>query len=103
MRMATLPAALACAAMLGCGGKQDQRGLGEQVGDAGADTAVLREASDAANAVIRAAPDCDAVKAALQSANPKLDQAQGRLKTATGRVSFAALRQQVRHVAEACP
>jgi hypothetical protein len=97
-------AMLACLAALGCGGaKQDQRGLGEQASDVGADTAVMKEANDAAGSVIRAAPDCDAVKAALQSANPRLDDAGRRLKTATGKVSFDALRRQVRQVAEACP
>jgi type VI protein secretion system component VasF len=93
------------ALLLACGGqKQEQeRGLGEQVGDTGADTAALKEANEAAGTVIRAAPDCDAVKAALQAATPRLDAVAGRLKTATGRASLDSIRQQVKRVAEACP
>jgi hypothetical protein len=105
MRIPRAAAALSCAALLACGGQktEQQRGLGEQVGDAGSDTAALKEANEAAGAVIRAAPDCDAVKAALQTATPRLDAVAARIKTAAGRTSLDAIRQQVRRVAEACP
>jgi hypothetical protein len=77
--------------------------LGSQVGDAASDTAVMHEANDAANSVIRAGGDCDAVKAALDDANRRLDEAAAKLKTATGRTSLATLRRQVEEVASACP
>lgn len=93
----------------GCGSGSTQQaepgkgGLGEQVGDAASDTQVMKEANDAAASVVRVAADCDAVKAALPDANRRLDEAAGKVRTATGRTSMDALRKQVKTAAEACP
>ncbi|MGE0455216.1 MAG: hypothetical protein AB7O37_16075 [Vicinamibacteria bacterium] len=80
-----------------------QGGLGEQVGDAGADTRLMHEANAAAGSVVRAAGDCDAVKQALPDASVRLDEIAGKLRTATARTALESLRQQLRKVAEACP
>lgn len=107
-------AAVACLlalALAACGGgaapaaspSPAEGSLGQQVGDAGADTAVMHEANDAAASVVRAAGDCDAVKAALPDAHARLDEAAGKLRTATAKTALESLRQQVRKVAEACP
>ena len=79
------------------------RDLGAQVGDTASDTAAMREANDAANTVIRAAGDCDAVKAALPDTNARLDAVSARLVTATGKTSLDSLRKQVATIASACP
>jgi hypothetical protein len=105
------PGALALATLfaVGCGGGATQKaeppkgGLGEQVGDTAFDTQVMKEANDAAGSVVRVAADCDAVKAALPEANRRLDEAAGKLRTATGRTSLDAIRKQVKAAAEACP
>jgi hypothetical protein len=105
------PGAVLLATLLvaGCGGGSKEKaeppkgGLGEQVGDTAFDTQVMKEANDAAGSVVRVAADCDAVKAALPEANRRLDEAAGKLRTATGRTSLDSLRQQVKKVAEACP
>lgn len=92
----------------GCGGggeepRQEQGGLGQQAGDAAHDTAVLKQATAAANAVIRAGGDCEAVKAGLDAAHSALDAAAGQVRTATGRTSLETLKRQVQQVSEACP
>jgi hypothetical protein len=79
------------------------RDLGTQVGEVANDTAVMREANDAANAVIRAAGDCEAVKAALPDASRRLAEAEKALKTATGRTALENLRKQLLQVQGACP
>lgn len=109
------PAALVvCALVLGgCGGNGGSQpagqgspasdGLASRATDAAADTRVLSEAQDAANTVVRATGDCDAVKAAMPEALRALDVAAGKLRTATARDSLARLREQLRKVADACP
>ena len=80
-----------------------RKDLGQAVGDIGADTALLREANGAANEVIRNAADCPAARAAIGPAYEKLDGIAKRIQTETGRVSLAAIRQQVDRVAQLCP
>jgi hypothetical protein len=92
--------ALGLAACRDAGSGKD---LGQAVGDAGADTALLHEANGAANEVIRNAADCPAARATITPAYEKLDAIEKQLKTETGRVSLAALRKQVDHVSELCP
>lgn len=77
--------------------------LGTQAGNVAADTQTLRAGQDAANAVVRNATDCEAAKAGMTEANRKLDEAAGQLKTAAARLTLDNLRQQLRHIAEACP
>jgi hypothetical protein len=102
-----LAVALALAA---CGGgKTDapppppSKGLGDAMADTTWDTQVLREASAAANEVVRSAGDCEAVRPILAEAKAKLDEAAPRLRTAAGRTSLDALRKQVEKVEELCP
>jgi hypothetical protein len=91
-----------------CGGGSDSKqtdddNIGAQAGRVGHDTQVMREANAAAGDVIRAAGDCEGVKAALPEARRKLDELQGKIQTKTGQESLAALRTRVDQVAELCP
>ena len=83
-----------------CGGKKD---LGQAVGDAGSDTALLHDANGAANEVIRNASDCPAARAAIGPAYEKLGAIEKELRTEAGRVTLAALRKQVDRISELCP
>lgn len=91
----------------GCGEKaaqpEAQGGLGQQAGDAAHDTAVLKRAMAAANEVIRAGGDCEAVEAGLEAAETALEEAGRQIRTATGRTSLETLRRQVREISQACP
>lgn len=108
-RALALAAAVVAAA---CGGKPPAptptpvpagRGLGDMMADTTWDTQVLREASDAANVVVRSAGDCEAVRVLIGEAKAKLDDAAPRLRTAAGHNSLDALRKQVAKVEELCP
>jgi hypothetical protein len=67
------------------------------------DNQILAEANAAAGDVVRAAGDCDAVKAALPAARQKLDELQGKVRTATGRTTLGAIRKRVEDSAQLCP
>jgi hypothetical protein len=67
------------------------------------DNQTLAEANAAANEVVRAAGDCEAVKAALPGARQKLSELEGRVRTQTGRVTYAAVKKRVEDVASMCP
>jgi hypothetical protein len=109
MRLVLVFCALVAAA--GCGGKAEvkpegtpaQKDFGTQVGDAGADTKTLADANAAASEVVRAAGDCDAVKAALPEAQRKLDEIGPNVRTQAGRVSFEVIRKRVNDIAQMCP
>ena len=101
-----------CVWLVACGGNRSpepdktepaKKDLGTAVGDTAADTDALREANTAVNAVIRNATDCEVAKPAVAEAYTKLDEVDRALKTATGKVTLAALRKQVDRVAEVCP
>jgi hypothetical protein len=77
--------------------------IGAQAADVVSDTDALREANAAANPVVRAAGDCDAVKAALPEANRRLDAVAASVRTVTGRTSLEAIRKRVNTIAEICP
>jgi hypothetical protein len=77
--------------------------LGEAAGDAGSDTALLKEANGAAGEVVRNASDCPAARAAIAPAYEKLDAVEKELRTEAGRVTLATLRKQVDRIAELCP
>jgi hypothetical protein len=77
--------------------------IGAQAADVVSDTAALREANAAANPVVRAAGDCDAVKAALPEANQRLDAVAGSVRTVSGRTTLEAIRKRVNTIAETCP
>jgi hypothetical protein len=67
------------------------------------DNQTLAAANAAAGDVVRAAGDCEAVKAALPTARQKLSELEGRVRTETGKVTFAAVRKRVEDVASMCP
>jgi hypothetical protein len=67
------------------------------------DTNVMEEAEAAANAVVRNAADCDAVKATLPEADHKLAEAQSKIKTQAGQIALQTLKTQVQRVRELCP
>jgi hypothetical protein len=90
---------------LGCDKKEDAaaKDIGQQTADITADTETLREANAAVNEVVRNAAECEAARPAVATANQKLDEAGGRVRTATGRQTLEALRVQVRRVSDLCP
>jgi hypothetical protein len=102
LRHVALVAVLAFGA---CGKTEEppKKDLGQQAADVAADTALMREASAAVNEVIRNATDCDAARAAIPAANAKLDEAERRVRTATGGTALDGLRQQVKRVEQLCP
>ena len=101
-RPGAVGALLLAVCLSACGGEQrNKRQL--EVANITSDTAVLEEASAAANAVIRNNMDCDTVNAAMPEANKKLDEAAGRIRTPAGRATLEALKNQVRAVAQNCP
>lgn len=67
------------------------------------DNQTLAAANAAAGEVVRAAGDCDAVKAALPGARQKLSELEGRVRTETGRTTFAAVKKRVDDIATMCP
>ena len=78
------------------------KGLGDAMADTTWDTRVLGEASSAANEVVRNAADCAAANPIIAEARARLDEAEPRLRTATGRQTLVALRSQVAKVADLC-
>jgi hypothetical protein len=93
--------------VVGCHKKEEgtppSKDLGAQAADVASDTDALREANAAANPVVRAAGDCEAVKAALPEANRRLDAVAGSVRTVTGRTTLEAIRKRVNTIAELCP
>jgi hypothetical protein len=90
----------ACALLAACRSEQQ---VGQDAANVASDTDVLREASAAVNAVVRAAGDCDGVKAGLDNARASLDDAEARVATATGKTTLEALRKRLEGIAETCP
>ena len=78
-------------------------GVGAVVKAMEQDINVMHEANAAANEVIRAAGDCDAARPLIPAANARLDEAQRKVQTSTGRQTLDALRKKVRDVSESCP
>jgi hypothetical protein len=78
-------------------------GIGAQVKAMEQDTSIMREANAAASEVIHAAGDCDAARPLIPAANARLDEAQRKVQTATGKQTLEALRKKVREVSENCP
>ena len=97
--LAALPVVLS---LCGCGGGEPNKRQ-QAVANITSDTAVLEEASSAANAVIRNNMDCDTVNAALPEANHKLDEAAGKIRTPAGKATLESIRAQVKAVAQNCP
>jgi hypothetical protein len=102
-------AALACALALfvGCAREKAPEARSDDIGDQTArianDTQVLQDAQQSVNEVVRNSPDCEAAKASMAEANRKIEEAAGKVQTATGRTTLDAMRQQVRRVADLCP
>jgi hypothetical protein len=67
------------------------------------DNHTLAEANAAAGDVVRAAGDCEAVKSALPTARQRLAEIEGKVRTETGRVTFAALKKRVEDISQMCP
>lgn len=67
------------------------------------DAEVLSRANAIVNQVVRAAGDCDAVKASLPEARQRLNEATAQVREEGSRKVLTTLRQQVDRAAEACP
>ena len=95
-------------ALAGCGGGSKEppeaaKDKGAQAADVSSDTNALRAANGAAGEVVRAAGDCEQVKAALPEANRSLDEIEKSLRTAAGKTTFLAVRKRVNDIAQMCP
>lgn len=82
---------------------EKKRDIGQDTANIVSDTNVMEEAEAAANAVIRNAADCDAVKATLPEADQKLADAATKIRTQAGQVALQTLKTQVQRVRELCP
>jgi hypothetical protein len=78
-------------------------GMGQDIGDISHDLPIVKRAQGAANEVVRAAGDCDAVKAALPGAQTVLDETLSQVRTGASRTTLLNLKKQVQDVAGACP
>lgn len=94
-------ALVALLAASGCTEKETK--IGKESANIVSDTNVMEEAEAAANAVIRNASDCDAVKATLPEADHKLAEASTKIRTQAGLVALQTLKTQVQRVRELCP
>ncbi len=90
------------AVVAACSGEKKSE-LGTAAGNLAGDTQMLKPAQDAANAVIRAGGDCDAVKAALPAAYRELQRTEARVKSPTGQQVLETLHKQVDAAAQGCP
>jgi hypothetical protein len=108
-RWAQVIVAVALAGLAGCskGGESASPapagGIGQDVGDIGHDLPIVKRAQGAANEVVRAAGDCDAVKAALPNAQTVLDETLSQVRTGASRTTLLNLKKQIQDVAGACP
>jgi hypothetical protein len=99
--MRTLAIVAVLLALAGCKKQEpDPASSTEKIVD---DNQTLAAANAAAGEVVRAAGDCDAVKAALPGARQKLSELEGRVRTETGRTTFAAVKKRVDDIATMCP
>jgi hypothetical protein len=92
-----------CAALLltaGC--TENKRDIGHETANIVSDTNVMEQAEAAANAVVRNASDCDAVKATLPEADQKLAEAATKIKTQAGLIALQTLKTQVQRVRDLC-
>jgi cell division septation protein DedD len=78
-------------------------GLAKDAADVAADTRTLKEAQAAANEVVRAVPDCEAVKAKLDEARRRLAEIKPHVRTQVGRMSLATMESEVQKAADLCP
>jgi hypothetical protein len=76
---------------------------GAQTARLTADNQLLADVQQSVNEVVRNAPDCEAAKASMAEANRKIEAADSKVQTATGRTTLDAMRVQVKRVAELCP
>ena len=95
-------------AVSACGGGKpapspSPSGLGAELKAMEMDMNTMKEANAAASDVIRASGDCDAARPLIPTAIARLDEAQRKVQTSTGRTTLEALRKKVRDVAENCP
>jgi hypothetical protein len=101
---AVVAVVVAACAVCGCGSQSSaKKNVGDQTADIVVDNRVVAEANAASAEVVRAAGDCDAVKAALPTARQRLDEIATRVRTETGRASLEGIRKRVREIGEACP
>lgn len=99
MRMRSAVAVLLLGTCLaGCGREREKR-----IEAVSKDAEVLSRANAIVNQVVRAAGDCDAVKASLPEARQRLNEAAGQVREEGSRKVLTTLREQVDRVAQACP
>jgi hypothetical protein len=90
------------AAVLAGACKPESAQVGKDVGEATADTEVLKAASAAVNELVRVSDDCELARPLMPKATAAVDEAARNLKTATGRATLDALRSQISKVQSAC-
>jgi hypothetical protein len=107
-RSALVLASLTLSGVVACsrGGAPDASpapGIGQEVGDIGHDLPIVKRAQAAANEVVRATGDCDAVKEALPNAQAVVDETLSQVRTGASRTTITNLKKQINDVAGACP
>jgi uncharacterized protein HemX len=85
---------------LGCLGCQEKQ---QQMENLAADNDVVKQASAAANEVVRNATDCTAAKPLIPEAYRQIDAARANAKAAASQQILDTLKQQVDRVAQLCP
>lgn len=83
--------------------KPPPSGLGADTANIASDSAVVKEAQEAAGGIVRNADDCEAVKAHAGDVQASLDRSRQRARTEVGRTAIDNLKKQVREIASACP
>jgi hypothetical protein len=108
-RWALALSSLALGACVACSGGASSKaspapaGIGQEVGDIGHDLPIVKRAEAAANEVVRATGDCDAIKEALPNAQAVVDEALSQVRTGASRTAITSLKKQMNDVAGACP
>ena len=85
---------------LGCLGCQEKQ---KQMENLAADNDVVKQASAAANEVVRNATDCTVAKPLIPEAYRQIDAARANAKAAASHQILDTLKQQVDRVAQLCP
>jgi hypothetical protein len=67
------------------------------------DTDLLGDASAAVNEMLRAQPECDAVRRHMIVAKQKVEAAAGHIATPVGQTTLDSLRAQIRGAEQSCP
>ena len=86
----------------GGGGSGSEAEVADEVVSVVSDIDAMKEATTAANRIIRNAADCTFVQENIKDVNQSLDEIGTKVQTGAGRTSLQSLQKQVKTIAEAC-